>query len=369
MLKFLLRRKLRNSFAVVGVALGVAAMISLSAITEGTIHQYERLAAEFRGDIMIQRAGMLDPAFSQVKPDVATKFKAWPEVSNTYLVAFYAIKMLHNPTKQNANSRFFVITGVEPESKLLLRHRLIAGDYFSNAGAEIILGQQAAADMGLQIGNFLEVDKQRFKIVGIYHTGVRLMDKGALISIADIAILRQTANVNLIVLDLVAGTDRNELVSKVNTQMPELEAMISSEVLDNFDQVRLFRNVGFGISILAILMAVLGILNTMIMSVHERTRELGILRALGWTRSMILLLVFREGLILSVIGGAIGFLGGIAATEILVHVIDIGLIEAQYSGRMWGLATIIVFIVGAVGSALPALQATRITPLQALRYE
>ena len=115
--------------------------------------------------------------------------------------------------------------------------------------------------------------------------------------------------------------------------------------------------------------AVRSILNYMIMFIYKPTREIGVLRGIGWSRKMLLAVIFKEGIFISLLGGFVGLLIGVIGTEILVRTIDIGLIDAFYPAYipLIGLAT--ALLVGLIGSALPAIKAIRITPLEALRHE
>lgn len=364
------RRKLRTTFAVLGVALGIGAMVSLNAITQGTIGQYDRMAAEFRGDIMVQRAGMPDPVLSQIDPSFIEKVGSLPGVAEANPVAFFAIKMLKLAKVEMRGTRFFVVTGVPAESSMLRRHRLISGRYFKSDQGEIILGETASKDLGISDGGILNIDGRGYRVVGRYKTGIRVLDKGALLSIGDLQKVRRTKNVNLIVVDLKdREADMQSTINEISNTFPDLEALKSSEVLDHFDQVRIFKNVAFGISLIAAAIAIVGILNTMFMSVYERTREIGILRAIGWSSGMVIRMILVEGIAISTVGGVLGLLLGIAGTEILIRTIDIGLLDASYPVRTLLNTFAVALVIGLIGSIFPALKAVRITPVEALRHE
>jgi putative ABC transport system permease protein len=126
----------------------------------------------------------------------------------------------------------------------------------------------------------------------------------------------------------------------------------------------------WAISALAILVGGIGMMNTMIMSVFERTREIGTLRALGWRRRKVLAMVFKESLALGLIGVVMGivlaWLLGLAMQQIpmwgswLAVILTPGLL-AQ--------ALIIAVTLGAVGGLYPAWRAANLSPVEALRYE
>jgi putative ABC transport system permease protein len=125
-----------------------------------------------------------------------------------------------------------------------------------------------------------------------------------------------------------------------------------------------------GISTLAILVGGVGVLNTMLMSVFERTREIGVLRALGWRRSSILGLILREAALLGVVGGMIGV--GVAWSLVwLMNLVPLltGLITAEFSWDVFARAFLVALFLGVSGGLYPAYRATRLQPVEALRYE
>jgi putative ABC transport system permease protein len=111
-------------------------------------------------------------------------------------------------------------------------------------------------------------------------------------------------------------------------------------------------------------------LNTMLMSVLERTREIGVRRALGWRRRHVLGLILRESLVLGLMGGALGILIGLGLGQV------VGLLPGLYGGmkvlfgpELFLQALLVAALAGTVGGLYPAWRATRMRPVEALRYE
>jgi len=125
-----------------------------------------------------------------------------------------------------------------------------------------------------------------------------------------------------------------------------------------------------GISIIAIAAGGLSVLNTMLMSVFERTREIGVLRALGWQRKAVLAMILRESVLL-------GFLGGVAGVAISFGMIELMKLSAAlgswvdpvWSWEIFARAFLLSIFLGAIGGLYPAYRATRLSPVEALRYE
>jgi putative ABC transport system permease protein len=120
-----------------------------------------------------------------------------------------------------------------------------------------------------------------------------------------------------------------------------------------------------------IIPSMLGLINTLAINVLERTREIGVLRAIGATRSQIRRMVVAESLLLGVAGAALGLLAGLALGYALTGVISAGFYKVTFSFP-WGgiiLAVAVALIMSLLASALPARQAARVKIVQALQYE
>jgi putative ABC transport system permease protein len=124
------------------------------------------------------------------------------------------------------------------------------------------------------------------------------------------------------------------------------------------------------ISVLAILVGGIGVLNTMLMAVFERTREIGVLRALGWRRRRILSLILREALLLGLLGG----ITGIGAALLMIFLFQQapmvgGILDPVWEWDVFARAIFVALMLGLFGGLYPAYRATQLQPVEALRYE
>ncbi len=123
-------------------------------------------------------------------------------------------------------------------------------------------------------------------------------------------------------------------------------------------------------SLLALLVGGIGVTNTMAMSVFERVREIGILRAVGWPSRRIAAMIVFEAVYLCLLALAVGCGFGIVAAEVFVARSSLsGLIAPQFTAGTfaWGLA--FALGVAVIGASYPAWRAVRLTPIRALRHE
>ena len=155
----------------------------------------------------------------------------------------------------------------------------------------------------------------------------------------------------------------------VNTEIRELRAVKSADILQRHKEVEFFNQFGLVISLIAALAGAIGILNTMTLAVYERTREIGLLLAVGWSRTRVLASVMTEGMILSAIGGlagvAFGFAEVQAARKWFAMDVLSGTLNIERSLQALGLALVIGFL----ATIYPAIRASLLQPIDALRHE
>jgi putative ABC transport system permease protein len=122
------------------------------------------------------------------------------------------------------------------------------------------------------------------------------------------------------------------------------------------------------ISVLAVGIGAIGVMNTMIMSVFERTREIGIFRAVGWSGRRILRMIITESML--VVAAFVGSTLGVLATRAILMIDMVSnVLEPQYSADVFIRALVVAVVVALAGAAYPAFRAVGLTPMEALRYE
>ena len=176
--------------------------------------------------------------------------------------------------------------------------------------------------------------------------------------------------VTFLLIDMVDPEQADELVETLNANFPENHAAVAADFAGQLPDMQASQGMSDGIALLAILVGGIGVMNTMLMAVLERTREIGTLRALGWTRSAIIWLILREA-------GILGFAGGIAGSLIALGLHRLMLLIPTYGSMIpvnWTAEAFVYSIgsalaLGLLGGFYPALRATRMQPVEALRYE
>jgi putative ABC transport system permease protein len=241
-------------------------------------------------------------------------------------------------------------------------------------GSGILLGEGAAELLSKKPGDSLRLLGKQFVVTGVY-LGSEAMASFSIVmplSILQSHLARQ-GKVTGFSLQLDHPDDAGsvaEVRSRLARAFPNLLFTESKDVAERDDVMRIFRAVSWITSAIALVMALAVILNTLLLSITERTHEIGILSALGWPSERILLMIVLEGLILAAVGSAAGTLLGIAGLKWLSNLPQVrGFLVPVVTWRLLLEVAGAALLLGVLGSIYPALRALSLKPVDALRYE
>ncbi|MBK8206256.1 MAG: FtsX-like permease family protein [Planctomycetes bacterium] len=161
----------------------------------------------------------------------------------------------------------------------------------------------------------------------------------------------------------------SDVRGKINESIDELRAIKSADILQRHKEVEFFEKFGLVISLIAALAGAIGILNTMTLSVYERTREIGLLLAVGWSRARVLSSIMLEGLILSILGGGAGVAFGSLEVQIARQYFAMDALSGTLNIERSLQALALAFAIGFLASLYPAIRASLLQPIDALRHE
>ena len=166
--------------------------------------------------------------------------------------------------------------------------------------------------------------------------------------------------------------DANDTIisDKIKDKFYDLSTLTSDEISSMMTNVTgILNTASLAVSGLAIIVGAIGIINTMVMTVYERTKEIGVLKSIGWKPRRILLMIMGETLVLTILSGIVGSVFGILISEIGVMLLDAGDFSLGYDPQAFILAFGITIFVGLIGGIYPAYKASKLAPTEALRYE
>ena len=366
-LKNLFRRKGRTLLTVAGIALGVAAIVALGAMAEGMRAGYTSMAKGSQADLVLSQKGMMDITLGGIEETVGDQLRAWPEVAGVDGMLMGNVQAEESP--------FFYIFGYDPRGFAIGHFRIVEGEGLGETrrlrGKPLLLGRSAAQSLDKGVGDTLHITGGTFRIVGIYETGDAFEEGAALISLEEAQqLLLQPHRVSTYFVRLRDPGDDARLRQRIARALPDLTLSTTSEFADRQDMIKYLAGFAWGIAGLAVIIGGVGMTNTLFMSVFERTREIGLLRAVGWRRGQVMRLILGESLIFALLGGVLGAGLGVAGVYLIrgSHS-TFGAYGGQFSPALFGQALITVVVLGLVGGAYPAWWASRLLPLEALRYE
>jgi putative ABC transport system permease protein len=236
----------------------------------------------------------------------------------------------------------------------------------------MMLGWRAAQDFGLHVGDRFDANGTWNTVVGIYSTGISYGDLGGMFPLTAIQTYnRVPGSVTLIFVNLVPGASVAKVERAITSAHPEMTTIQTAAQFGRADRNLVFlQAAATGSTILAILIGAVIVGNTMLLSLFERTREFGLLRAIGWTRSRVVSLVVGEGVVLAVVGALAGVALSFAATAALENLPQLrGVLHADYTNQAFWRGLYTGLGMAVIGALYPALRAANLAPLKALSRE
>ena len=368
--KSIMRQKTRSFLTILGITIGIAAIVALGSIAEGidaSIQSNLELAA---GKIIVTEAntGMMGASSSLSDSDLEAISSLSGIKEVVPVIVYYELGGFSAPQ--------YIVVGIDPE-----KSQFIAGENTKiSEGREIdegerdvaLIGDSVATLFDLEPGDYFTVKESEFEIVGVLEsTGISDIDTAVIVPIQDLQLTlnRDDYQMFYVIPDDVADT---EVISDNIEDLDEKYSALSSKEFASqaasiVDQIRVFT---FGIGAIAAFVGGLGVMNTMIMAVMERRKEIGVMKAIGATNGMILRQILTESAMISFMGGVAGLILGTIGSLAIGLLLPVG-------GRFTGVVTpslaltgvgFAVFL-GVIGGYYPARKASQLDPVEALRYE
>ena len=288
-LKFILknpfRRKNSAILAIVGIAIGIIVIVALGGITDGLVNTFEDTIHAGGADFQISGKETGDSAYGTDTIDASWTDK----IANVSGVdEAYPIYVVMTPIGDDFRN---ILIGIDPEGASLADISMKDGRIFEDDANEVILGEIYAEDNDYEVGDTIEVDGEDFEGVGRYETGDSNRAGGVFTSISKVGeLMDDEDSISNIYVKVEKGVDAQEVADRIDAKYGDNITTITSvmEMEQMADMLNMLQASTWAISLLAIIVGGLGIINTMLMSVFERTREIGVLKAVGWSDKRIL---------------------------------------------------------------------------------
>jgi putative ABC transport system permease protein len=364
-LRGLIARPLRTLLTVLGIALAVAGFVALTGLTAGVQHSFASGIDENGADLVVSQRSAFNLVSSTVPKSLGSGLSAVPNVEAVSGV------LLNITTADDAAN--IVMAGWPSGSFLWKDIHLLSGRIPAPGDQwPVILGESIASALGKRVGDTVELQFQPYQIVGIASFSSILNQNSAIVPLEGLQQLLSREDVfTLFEVRLKRPLDKNDIAvarTRLIAAAPGFEVGDTEQFASSIRIFDLLQAIARTISLVVMAMASVAVANTLLMAVNERTFEIGVLAALGWSPRRILRLILIEGVIMSAAGGVIGIILGALTMEMAAKTkFAAGLIVPYLSGWSIAQALIFVFIAGPLGALYPAWRATRLLPAEALR--
>jgi len=266
--------------------------------------------------------------------------------------------------------------GIRPESAMM-------SDYTIHEGRSIAAGDERVVLLGSQLATRLEkklgdrvvfFEGERFEVVGIFQSYSTLESGSMILPMTELQRLTDRHDQATFVNVMLAGhptVATVEAASKAIEGMDDkLSAMPTQDFVKTDARIRIAGTMAWMTSSIALLIGAIGMLNTMMTSVYERTREFGILRAIGWTKLRIVRMILIEAGLLSIGAATMGIVLGVCATWSMSRVPSVvGTISPHVDWTVTLQGFALAVSIGLLGASYPAYRGARLVPRVALRHE
>jgi putative ABC transport system permease protein len=359
-------KKLRTALTALAVAVGVVTVVTLAVLTESLRSSAAAVLQTGKADFTVAQKGVDGVLNSVIDDAQVARVRRAPGVRSV-VGALVALADLgpENPA--------FLEIGLEPSSLAPFGVSVVAGrPYTRDADDEVMLGWRAADNFGKHVGDTLDIAGGPKRIVGVYRTGQAFGDGGAMFPLRFLQGSQRRAGTVTLAFVRVTPGERIETVRKrIEQDNPTLATVRSVSEFGRVDRTLQYLDAaGKGATYLAIAIGTIIVLNTMLLSFVERTREFGVLRAIGWSKRRLWLLILGEALLISLLGAilGVGLSFGVARALELVPAVK-GFLHVHFTAASFWRALSTAGLIGLLAAVYPALRAGRLQPLSALRRE
>ncbi len=406
------RRKAKMVFVLMGLVIGVATMVSVYGVVETMKTEMSRQVSEFGANVVITPdAGELTFSYGGITlPEIMFDVErltmddvaAIEAVPSGGMLRAVAPKLLGLATLvggqnlivvgANLQQEFLVkpwlhlrgqemmeisptdtMVGADGEVMEFERLNLARQDleFLVLEDSEIVVGSTLAASLGVMEGDLLTLSGQEFRVFAVLEDSGSTEDEQVLMNLgAAQALLGRHDEVTVIELavDYALGSE-DALIAQLQDALPGAQVTsLRQEALRRDELLTRLVRFGMSLSVLILFVGMLVVGLTMSGSVRERTREIGVFRAIGFRKSHVTKIILIEGMLISMLGGILGYITGISAARFAGPLLAGMEIQVPWRLDLLALAIFLAVVIGLLASIIPARQAAQLDPAEALRF-
>ena len=371
------RRKGKMIFLVLGLFIGIATIVTLMSITESMTHDIEDRLDQYGANIvMVPRSDNLALSYGGITmggvnyQTIEFDEEKIPEIrtiENSKNLGLVAPKVLG---AAKVRGKDVLLMGVDFETEMQLKNWWQFEGAPPAAPNELLIGSQTAVTYDLAVGDTLDIKGDDYTvtailkptgssedgiIVGDLHTFQNILGKEGKVSMVEIQAFCRDCPIT-------------ELTLQISEKFPEAKVTgLRQAMMSKMQTVEMFKTFSYGIAVLVIFIGSLLVFVTMMGSVNERTREIGIFRAIGFRRGHVMQIILLEAMVVGLIGGLLGYLGGNVIAWVSLPLVVKSSSFAGLNYNLGGVSLLLAVALSLIASLYPAQKASKLDPSEALR--
>lgn len=361
-LRNLARRPVRTALSILGIGLAVGSALALVTLSRSIQDSSREGAEEMGDDLVVMQKGASDVFGGFIPESTIEQVAAVAGVARVSGELF-----MFAPS---ADDRSLLTLGWPDRSYLWKKVPLREGRT-PDPGEHrvVVLGEAIALTLGKNVGDDVDILGENYRVIGLANY-TSIMNRG--LAIMPITDLQEASyrprQVSMIHVNVVRGAGELDVVRERIEALGNVTAASANDVLRNDRNFAILDAVSLAVSIIAIAMGALNVLNALVMTTQERTREIGILAAIGWSDLRIVTSLVVEGLMMCAFGCLIGLGLSYLSAFAFPMIPAIGsLIAFKPNAQLVAAVFLASFGLCTLGSLFPAWRAVRLMPAEALR--
>lgn len=356
----------RSTLTAFAVALAVLTVLVLGVVTDSIRTSAASVLKIGAADFTVAQQGVNDILQSAISENQLEVVRDQPGVES-------AVGVLLHTEALDADHPLLVQIGIRPEDLDPFGIQVSAGRPFDAlAEDQVMVGVRLAQDLGLAPGDTLDINDGPKQVVGVFNTGNVFGDGAVMFPLVPFqAYQRQPGGLSLLFVRTDPGVPVKDVQARVEAASPLLVGMRNLLDYGRADRsFQLITAVDRAATIVAVGVGAIIVMNAMLLSLVERYREFGVLRALGWSRRRLVALIFGEAAIIAMLGALLGVGLAFVAVQLLAQLPSLaGVLRPTYAAWVFGRAMLTAVAVTVLGALYPALRAARLSPQEAMRRE
>ena len=380
-------RMARSLLTISGMAVAICAVVALVGIAKGFQKSLRDLYEQRGIDLLVLQAGKVQQTSSVLPLSLVDEIAALPGVAQVApalsdVVSLDSEELVAVPVQGWPDDSFLL-----KELKVVDGRRLGPADARPSAPREpnedegppaplggLMIGKALAKATDKSVGDTIDVlEDSPYTIVGIFES-YNVFENGSIVmplaALQDLMLRDDEVTAIAVVAEEHDEGSVSTLQEQIQSLGTALKANATREFAENLPEMKMTESVAWLTSSIALIVGSIGMLNTMLMAVFERTREIAMLRAIGWRRSRIISMILGESVVLALVGAAIGCVAAIVLTRSLAGLPQAnGMVSGDISQSVLVQGFVLAIIVGLLGGLYPAIRAARLLPVEGLRHD